>query len=251
MQNPLDFVTLEDICELELSHEDLLDAYQPSSGGVFHARGAEGKGKTLWLAHLYKTLIDSGEFTPYDATGNMTFKGKYAKGYTVRKGEALRQYLWDMTHKPFTHKIVIIDEIDSEFPARFHASYEQTELANRMWHVQKLGNFVLESSHIGTSTDLIFMLSSHYLIYPDTPCFETNSLDFIIVSNLGCWVEDMTANDIIKTMLIYKRQELTEDMETERTKQRYSTIKTKKIQAQDLDLEPELDEIDEDKELML
>ena len=244
MNNPLDYVTPEDIQSLGLSEADLNTVYQPSEGGVFHARGAEGKGKTLWLVHLYRYLIDSGMFTPYNATGNIILKGKYGIGYTVRKGEELRQYLWDMTHQPYTHKIVIIDEIDSEFPARFFASKEQTEIALRMWHVQKLGNFVLMSSHMGNSTDLIFHLASHYLIYPDTPCFETGSLDYTMISNLGLWTIEMTANDIIKTMLIYNRKELTEDVEVERTKKRPTKTQT----PEDSKLEPEFSELDIDKE---
>lgn len=245
MSNPLDYITLKDVQDLGLSKLDLETAYQPSSGGVYHARGSEGKGKTLWIAHFYRYLIDSGLFTPKDATGNISFKGKYSVGYTVRKGEKLHQYLWDMTHKPYTHKIVIIDEIDSEFPARFFASREQTEIALRMWHVQKLDNFVLMSSHLGNSTDLIYHLASHYLIYPTAPSFETNSMDFIMVSNLELWTSELVAHDVIKTMLIYSRRELTEDMETERTKKRPT-----KNQAlvDDLELEPDLGELDVDKE---
>jgi hypothetical protein len=244
MNNPLDYVTLKDIQELGLSENELKTAYQPSGGGVFHARGAEGTGKTLWIAHFYKFLIDSGLFTPYDATGNISFKGKYGLGYTVKKGETLHEYLWNMTHIPYRHKIVIIDEIDSEFPARFFANKEQTEIALRMWHVQKLDNFVLMSSHIGNSTDLIYHLASHYLIYPKKPCFETNTMDFTIVSNLELWNTEMVAHDIVKTMLIYNRKELTEDMNTERTKKR-----AQKKQAQQIEfVELEEFDLDADKE---
>lgn len=241
MPNPLDYITLEDIAELGLTQQDITEAYQPSKGGVYHARGAEGTGKSLWLAHLYRLLIDSGEFTPADATGNMTFKGKYGKGYTVRKGESLHQYLWDLTHKPYTHKIVVIDEIDSEFPARFFTSKEQTEIALRMWHVHKLDNFILMSSHIGNSTDLIFHLSSHYLILPESPSFETNTMGFTLINNLELWTADFVAFDVIKSMLIYNRKELTEDIETENAKQFRS--KTSRAQLPEPDFE--LDETQE------
>ena len=55
-QNPLDHVTKQDLLDLGLSYEDIISAYQPSGGGVYHARGAESVGKTLWLAH-YLSLI--------------------------------------------------------------------------------------------------------------------------------------------------------------------------------------------------
>lgn len=71
-ENPLDYVTVADLLELGLTKADIEEAYQPSIGGVYHARGAESKGKTLWIAHKYRYLIDNKLFTPYDAIGNMT-----------------------------------------------------------------------------------------------------------------------------------------------------------------------------------
>ena len=138
--NPLDYVTKNDLLELGLTSEDITTAYQPSGGGVYHARGAESMGKTLWIAHFYRYLIDNKLYSPSEAVGNITLKGKYAQGYQTLKGDDLRQYLWDLTHKPYQHKIVIVDEADSEFPARFFTDKEQTEIALRLWHTAKLHN---------------------------------------------------------------------------------------------------------------
>ena len=233
--NPLDYVTKQDLLELGLSSIDIIDGYQPSGGGVFHARGAESTGKTLWVAHKYRYLIDRGLFTPYDAVGNITFKGKYAQGYQVLKGDNLRQYLWDLTHVPYKHKIVIIDEADSEFPARLFNDREQTEIGLRLWHTAKLHNYVFLTSHLGNSTDLIMHLASHFYIFPRQPDFETNSMDFTIANGLDLNISDWTAQDIIKTMLIYSRRELTEESETEQSKIRPSLIKKDKKQHQVLE----------------
>lgn len=244
--NPLDYVSLDDLIQLGLTTDDINEAYQPSSGGVYHARGAESQGKTLWIAHFYRYLIDMGLFTPFDAVGNMTFKGKYSKGYTVLKGDDLHGYLWDLTHKPYKKKIVIIDEIDSELPARAHSDTEQTEIALRLWHTAKLGNYVLMSSHLGKSTDLIIHLASHFYIFPRKPNFATNSLDFTLANGLDMETSNWTAQDIIKTMLIYSRQELTEETEAEQSKIRPSIRKANKRTEEDsrefegLDLEAEL-----------
>lgn len=241
-KNPLDYVTREDLIELGLSEDDIREAYQPSFGGVYHARGAESMGKTLWVAHKYRWLIDKGYYTPYEAVGNMTFKGKYGFGYQVLKGDNLRQYLWDLTHKPYTHKIVIIDEIDSEFPARFFTDKEQTEVALRLWHTAKLHNYIFETSHLGNSADLIFHLASHYYVFPRQPNFETNSMDFTIANALDLIIEDWTAYDIIKTMLIYSRRELTENTEAEQNKIRPSLIKKgKKQESFDLEIDEALE----------
>ena len=228
-----------------MSLDDISEAYQPSGGGVFHARGAESTGKTLWIAHYYRYLIDNGFYTPYDAVGNITFKGKYSIGYEVVKGDRLRQYLWDLTHVPFRNKIVIIDEADSEFPARFFSNKEQTEIALRLWHTAKLHNHILMSSHLGNSTDVIMHLASHYYVFPRRPDFVTNTLEFTIANGLDLTIDDWEATDIIKTMLIYSRQELTEDTITEQEKIRPAQRKAKKKQEEilfdelDLDMERE------------
>lgn len=242
MPNPLNYVTQQQIEEMGLSLEDLQSAYQPSKGGVYHARGAESRGKTLWIAHYYRYLIDSHKQSPENAVGNLSFKGKYGDGYQVLKGDDLRQYLWDLTHVPYRNKIVFIDEIDSEFPARFFMDKEQTIIATRLWHTAKLGNIVLMTSHIGNSADLIFHLATHYYIYPFIPSFQTNSLEYTIYSRLNNTLADGIAKDIIPTMLIYNRTELTEDTQEEHNAIRPSKKKKEKIiQPQDdLNLEAEL-----------
>ena len=228
----MDYVTSQDLLNLGLTIDDIAEAYQPSGGGVYHARGAESMGKTLWIAHKYRYLIDKGFYTPYDAVGNITFKGKYAIGYQVLKGDDLRQYLWDLTHKPYQHKIVIIDEADSEFPARLFTSKEQTEIALRLWHTAKLHNYILLSSHLGNSTDVIIHLASHFYVFPRKPNFFTNTLEFTIANGLDLETSDWIAHDVIKTMLIYNRQELTEETETEQNKIRPSLTKKDKKQRQ-------------------
>ena len=216
MANPLDYVTQNDLLELGLTPEEISSSHQSSGGGVFHARGAEGMGKTLWVAHYCRYLFDKCGFSPYNAVGNITLKGKYNVGYTVLKGDDMKQYLWDLTHKPYQEKIVIIDEIDSEFPARFFADKEQTEIALRLWHTNKLHNYIFMTSHLGNSTDLIIHLASHYIIIPRQPVFETNTMEFTVIDKLNLTITDNIATDVIKTMLIYNRRELTEISDSER-----------------------------------
>jgi len=228
MNNPLNYITQKDIDKLGLSQYDLATAYQPSKGGVWHVRGGENKGKTLWVVHRIRNLIDKGIISPENGVGNLTFKGKYALGYQTLKGDDLRQYLWDMTHKPYKNVWVVIDEIDSEFPARFFTDKEQTEIALRMWHTSKLGNRVYMTSHIGNSADVIFHLSTHYYVYPNFPNFKTNSLDYTIYDRLNNDISDWITWDIIPSMLIYNRSETTEDTESEQSKIRPSLRKKAK-----------------------
>lgn len=241
-ENPLDYVNHNDLIELGLSHDEIAEAHQSSAGGVFHARGAESQGKTLLMAHYYKYLIDKGYFTPDDAVGNLTFKGKYGYGYTTLKGDNLRTYLWDLIHKPYKNKIVFIDEADSEFPARLFTDKEQTEIALRLWHTAKLNNYIFLTSHLGNSVDVIMHLASHYYFYPTAPNFATQTLEFTVVNQLDLTITDWVAEDIVKTMLIYNRRELTENTEEEQAKIRplKRTKRTRPSSEEELDLVAEL-----------
>ena len=96
------------------------------------------------------------------------------------------------------------------------------------------------TSHLGNSADVIFHLASHYYIFPRKPDFTTNTMDFTLANALDVETTDWIARDIIKTMLIYSRQELTEKTENEQSKIRPSLIKRQK-QLTKLELENELD----------
>ena len=60
-----------------------------------------------------------------------------------------------MTHKPYRNVWVVIDEIDSEFPARFFTDKEQTEIALRMWHASKLGNRVFMTGNVSVPQKIL------------------------------------------------------------------------------------------------
>lgn len=203
-----------------------------SKGANIHYRGAQDKGKTLLMVLTYEYLIDNFGYTPDEAVGNLhILNSKYNKGYKVLKGDSLRQYLWDMTHKPYRHKIVMIDEIDSEFPARFFQDREQTEIALRMWHNIKLKNYILFTSHLGNGSDLIFSLSANMMVMPYGINWQENSLDFTVIDGFNCEVFDMTANNVIRVMNDYDRWEVTEN--TDEDKQRERPVK-KKLASQEV-----------------
>jgi hypothetical protein len=159
------------------------------------------------------------------------------------RGEALYQHLRDLYEKPLRHTITIISEIDLEFPARFFGTKEQTIIALGMWQMLKFDNYVLYDSHTGNSTDLIFHLASHYIVLPETPNFETQSLDFTLIDKLHQETSYWTALDIVKTMLIYNRQETTANFKNLKSKK---VIKEKENHPEDGFSLDDFDEIPSD-----
>ena len=80
-------------------------------------------------------------------------------------------------------------------------------------------------------------------MFPRKPDFATNTLDFTIANGLDLTLGDWVAQDVIKTMLIYSRRELTEDTDIEQGKVR--PVKNHKIIKQqpefDIDIDAELE----------
>lgn len=194
-------------------------------GGNISARGSQDKGKTLLLVHIYRYLVLSGLYRPEDGVGNLEIKGPLGYGFTTLKGENLKDWLWECTHKPYRNKFVIIDEIDSEFPARWHYDKDQTEIALRMWHNRKLGNYNCWSSHLGRGSDLIFDLAANFAVIPRGPDFYNDQLRFTVINGFDLRVSHRVAHRIIETAGMYKTQELTEDTDEENEKVRPSVLK--------------------------
>jgi len=74
MPNPADYFSQRELEELGLTSDDISHSYQPSRGGVYHCRGDEGSGKSLWEAHFVRDLMDNRGFSPSD-------------GYKINQGE--------------------------------------------------------------------------------------------------------------------------------------------------------------------
>jgi hypothetical protein len=204
-----------------------------SGGANIHFRGYQDMGKTMCMVRFYQHLVDAWGYSPNESVGNLHigseltntnpslhYGGKYGTGYQALKGDDLRQYLWDMTHKPYRHRIVMIDEIDSEFPARMFQSREQTEIMLRLWHNKKLRNFIMYTSHLGEGTDLILRLATNFEILPHGIDWINNCIPITVINALDGDVYDAEVPGVNEAIENYDRWEMTEKTEEDSEKQR-------------------------------
>lgn len=212
--------------------------YQESGGGNVLAKGSQDMGKTLLLVHTCRELVKNWGYTTEEIVGNVTLYGELSGSLTL-KGEQLRDYLWRVIHVPYRHKIIIIDEIDTEFPARFFTDREQTEIATRLWHNKKLRNWFLYSEHLGRGTDVIFDLAANFELIPHGVNFTKNELEFTLINGLDLEISNEVATDIIATCSMYNRWELTENTEEDVKRVRPSILRKLKQQKKGKDFELE------------
>ena len=124
----------------------------------------QDKGKTLTMVHTMADLVANHGYKPKEVVGNLTIR---MKGYTKYSNEELKKYIEVMVTKGIRHKIVMIDEVDGVYPARFWNRGRQTEQLLGMWQDWKLFNWFLMTGHKGNAgVDLIVRATSSVYIEP-------------------------------------------------------------------------------------
>ena len=105
-----------------------------------------------------------GGYSPREVVGNLTIK---MRGYTKYTKDELRQYIENMLKHEVRHKVVLIDEVDGVYPARFWNRGRQTEQLLGMWQDFKLFNWFLMTGHIGNAgSDLIVRSAASVYVEP-------------------------------------------------------------------------------------
>lgn len=137
---------------------------------IIAIRGFQDTGKTSLALVLIKEFLRIGAlfidgFREKDVVGNLIFK-KMLEAHSINNAQ-MRTYIRQMVEKGLTHKIVLIDEADRIFPARFWQMNQQTETLIGLWQDYKLFNIVLYTAHEGTGVDIMLRDVTQIEIHPD------------------------------------------------------------------------------------
>lgn len=127
-------------------------------------KGRQDTGKTLTMV---ATLLELCRFHGYkysEAVGNV---GVNMPGFTKLNSQQLREYVKRTCSEGLKHRIILIDEIDSVFPARFWSDKEQTEALLGLWQDVKLFNWVLYTAHLGKAIDKIIRDCTQVVVIPE------------------------------------------------------------------------------------
>lgn len=125
--------------------------------------GRQGDGKTLLACCFTKRLWEEGGYQPSETVGNVAIN---VPGVTRLNNVDLRAYVGGMVAENQRHKIILLDEVDRVFPARFFSDKSQTETLIGLWQDEKLFNYVIYTCHPGTSVDKIIRDSTQRWVYP-------------------------------------------------------------------------------------
>lgn len=110
------------------------------------------KGKTLGMIATALHLHLNEGYAGDDIHGNLEF---HIPGYHQYDNAGIREVMRNFVKNRERHKIIMVDEVDTVFPARFFSKAEQTQTLLGLWQYTKMDSHWLGTTHLGNSTDAI------------------------------------------------------------------------------------------------
>lgn len=137
---------------------------------IIAIRAFQDKGKTALALKIIKSLIELGAKYPdgyryADIVANILLPN-WEGAHSINNNN-MRRYIQDMVVRGLEHRIILIDEADRVFPARFWQKPEQTEALIGLWQDYKLFNIVIYTAHEGTGVDIILREVTQIEITPE------------------------------------------------------------------------------------
>lgn len=136
---------------------------------ILALRNFQDTGKTALAIAIIKHVLKIGQkyhngFRNEDIVANISLSG--FPGAHCIDNVRMRRYVKQMVDRGLEHKIILIDEADRVFPARFWQRPEQTDALIGLWQDYKLFNIVLTTAHEGTGMDVILRSVTQIEITP-------------------------------------------------------------------------------------
>lgn len=119
---------------------------------IIEVCGKQGCGKSSLVASLVFNFLRRG-YEERDLIANCMFP--LFGGYRKVDNKGMIRFLREFVEKGERNKIIVCEEIDKVFAARLWSGKEQTETATNIWHMRKMGNQFIYTSHLGKVTDVI------------------------------------------------------------------------------------------------
>lgn len=161
-------------------------------------RGWQDLGKTALAVGTIRELCLYHGYSFDEVVANINLTFPVSPGCHCIDNTAMRKYVRAMVHKGLKHKIVLIDEADRVFPARFWHDKEQTDALLGLWQDYKLFNYILWTGHLGTSVDITMRQTTQIEIEPHGYDEETDSISFTVYDGLDGIVYDDEALQVSK-----------------------------------------------------
>lgn len=132
-------------------------------GYVVEFVNSADKGKTLAMVGLTTWLLQNAGYKSEEVIGNISY---FVKGYTKYDNYNLRLKILEILKTEAKHMIIMCDEMEGVFPARFYQEKEQIKQLLGLWQCTKRRVWLLYTDHEGVGVDKMGRDATNFSIEP-------------------------------------------------------------------------------------
>ena len=169
---------------------------------IIGIRGWQDTGKTaLAIGIIQELVFNHGyDFNEVVANIHLDFPVDIKPHYL--ENPKMREFIKSVVSRGLKHKIIMLDEADRLFPARFWQNTEQTDALIGLWQDYKLFNYVIWTGHKGTSVDILLRLTTQMELEPSYDQ-KNDCIPFIIYDGLHGRVDNDCLLNVSKRIFPY------------------------------------------------
>lgn len=165
-------------------------------------RAFQDKGKTALAVGAIMELCARHGYAYDEIVANLHLKFPVDNQPHCLNNIQMRQYVRSMVTHGLKHKIVLMDEADRLFPARFWQQREQTDALIGLWQDYKLFNYIIYTAHEGTSVDIVLRQVTQIEINPEYD-IRNDCINFTIYNQVDGFVDDDCLVNVSKNIFPY------------------------------------------------
>jgi len=165
-------------------------------------RAFQDKGKTALAIGTILELCAHNGYAYDEIVANLHLKLPVENQPHSLTNPQMRAYVRQMVTKGLKHKIVLLDEADRLFPARFWSQKEQTDALIGLWQDYKLFNYIIYTAHEGTSVDIVLRQVTQIELRPEYDD-KNNCIPFTIYNAVDGFVDSDSLLNVSKNIFPY------------------------------------------------
>jgi len=169
---------------------------------IIGIRNWQDKGKTALAVATAMELVLRHGYEWHEIIANIKLLFPVNPMPVTLNNRDMRDYMRNMVRMGDKHKIILIDEADRVFPARFWQNKEQTDSLIGLWQDYKLFNYVIYTAHRGTGIDVILREVTQIELEPEYDQYE-DCINFTIYNGMDGVVTEDTLLNVSKNVFPY------------------------------------------------
>lgn len=169
---------------------------------IVSIRAFQDKGKTCLAVGTILELCARHGYGYDEVVANLHLKFPVDPPPHSLTNPQMRAFVRSMVTKGLKHKVVLMDEADRLFPARFWSQKEQTDALIGLWQDYKLFNYVIYTAHEGTSVDIVLREVTQIELIPEYD-EKNDCIYFDIINAIDGFTDDDCLLNVSKNVFPY------------------------------------------------